>query len=78
MPLVIFYKPLGENSTKEYCKNVVNVVEIVPKLVETREMFYNELQGTQFNVLLFNKSKFYHIGTMTEYLEAFCDNLVFR
>ncbi|CAB4043757.1 Fucose-1-phosphate guanylyltransferase, partial [Paramuricea clavata] len=71
-----FLQALGENSNKEYCKNVANVVQVVPKLVETREKFYDELQGTQFNVLLFNKSKFYHIGTMTEYIEAFCDNLV--
>ena len=73
-----FLQALGQNSTKDYCKNVVNVVEVVPKLVEIREIFYDELQGTQFNVLLFNKSKFYHIGTMMEYLEAFCDNLAFR
>ena len=73
-----FLQALGEKSNKEYCKNVANVVEVVPKLVETREKFYDELQGTQFNVLLLNKSKFYHIGTMPEYVEAFCDNLTFR
>ena len=73
-----FLQALGENSNKEYCKNVANVVEVVPKLVEIRERFYDELQGTQFNVLLFNKSKFYHIGTMTEYIEAFCDNKIMR
>ena len=73
-----FLQALGEKSNKEYCKNVANVVEVVPKLVETREKFYEELQETQFNVLLFNKSKFYHIGTMTEYLEALCDSAVMR
>jgi fucose-1-phosphate guanylyltransferase len=73
-----FLQALGENGDKEYCKNVANVVEVVPKLVETREKFYHELKGTQFNVLLLNKSKFYHIGTMTEYLEVFCDTLVMR
>ena len=73
-----FLQALGENSNNEYCKNVANVVEVVPKLVETRKMFYDELQGTQFNVLLLNKSKSYHIGTMTEYIEAFCDNLAVR
>lgn len=73
-----FLQSLGENSNTDYCKNVENVVEVVPKLIETREKFYDELQGTHFNVLLFNKSKFYHIGTMTEYIEAFCDNLAMR
>lgn len=73
-----FLQGLGQNGTVDYCKNVANVVEVTPKLVETREKFFHELRGTQFNVLLFNKSRFYHIGTMTEYLQTFCDNLVFR
>ena len=73
-----FLQALGRDGHAEYCSNVANVVEVVPQLVETREKFFHVLRGTQFNVLLFNKSRFYHIGTMTEYLEAFCDNLVFR
>lgn len=73
-----FLQALGQNSNKDYCKNVANVVQVVPKLIETREKFYDLLQGTQFNVLLFNKSKFYHIGTMTEYIESFCDDMVMR
>jgi fucose-1-phosphate guanylyltransferase len=38
---------------------------------------YNHLKGTRLNVVLCNWSKFYHIGTLAEFLHHYCSDPVF-
>lgn len=73
-----FLQALGPDGTIDYCKNVKGVTMVLPKLVETREEVFHVLRNTQLNVLMLNKSKFYHIGTTKEYIENFCEDPYFR
>lgn len=73
-----FLQALGPEADSEYCKNTRNVTIALPSLVETREEIFNVLRNTQLNVLMLNKSKFYHIGTTKEYIEHFCQDKFFR
>ena len=73
-----FLQALGSEGTIDYCKNVKGVTMVLPELVETREEVFNVLRETQLNVLMLNKSKFYHIGTTKEYIENFCEDPFFR
>ena len=73
-----FLQALGPDADNEYCKDVKNVSIALPGLVSTREEIFDVLRNTQLNVLMLNKSKFYHIGTTKEYLEHFCDDKIFR
>jgi len=65
-----FLQALGENATAEYTLNTVNVIS-AESMLDTRKLIFEHLKGTPLNVLVFNSSKFYHIGTMEEYLEHF-------
>ena len=73
-----FLQALGKEGTDDYCKNVSNVTFITQDLVETRQEIFQLLRDSQLNVLMLNKSKFYHIGTTQEYLDYVCKDLVFR
>lgn len=73
-----FLQALGPEATKEYCKNVQNVTQVLPELIKTREEIFDILQNTEHHVLMLNKSKFYHIGTTKEYIENFCMDKCFR
>ena len=73
-----FLQALGPEADTEYCKNVKNVTIALPELIPTREEIFQTLRKTQLNVLMLNKSKFYHIGTTKEYLEHFCQDQFFR
>lgn len=73
-----FLQALGPEATKDYCKNVRNVTLVKPALVKTREDIFDLLRTSKLNVLMLNKSKFYHIGTTTEYLHHFCEDLNYR
>ncbi|XP_066936214.1 fucose-1-phosphate guanylyltransferase-like [Clytia hemisphaerica] len=73
-----FLQALGPQATKEYCQNVKNVTMVDEELIPTREEIFDVLRQTQLNVLMLNKSKFYHLGTTKEYLEHFCQDHLFR
>ena len=73
-----FLQALGPEADTEYCNNVKNVTITLPELIPTREEIFQTLRKTQLNVLMLNKSKFYHIGTTKEYLEHFCQDQLFR
>ncbi|KAM4722354.1 fucose-1-phosphate guanylyltransferase [Rhinophrynus dorsalis] len=66
-----FLQALGPDANLEYTENTVNVSKIEPHLSEVRKKIYFLLRGTDFTVILLNNSKFYHIGTMQEYLYHF-------
>lgn len=73
-----FLQALGPEATSDYCKNVSNVTIALPDLIKTRQEIFQVLSNTQLNVLMLNKSKFYHIGTTKEYLYHFCEDTQFR
>ena len=68
---------LGPNATAEYTQNTANVTKVDEELVAVRAKLFELLKGTQLNVLAFNNSKFYHIGTIEEYLEHFSGDSLF-
>ena len=73
-----FLQALGPDASPEYCRNVKNVTIALPDLIKTREEIFEVLKDTPLNVLMLNKSKFYHIGTTQEYIEHFCNDIRFR
>ena len=73
-----FLQALGPEGTIGYCNNVRNVTLVEPTLVKTRESIFHLLRNSQLNVLMLNKSKFYHMGTTMEYIHHFCEDLSYR
>ncbi|XP_072245772.1 fucose-1-phosphate guanylyltransferase [Leuresthes tenuis] len=63
-----FLQALGSKATIEYTSNTANVTKEESSLVEIRQKIFHILTGTPLNVILLNHSKFYHIGTTSEYL----------
>ena len=72
-----FLQALGPNATAEYTGNSANVISETDDLAVTRLKLYNHLKGTRLNVVLCNWSKFYHIGTLAEFLHHYCSDPVF-
>lgn len=67
-----FLQALGPEATDEYCCDVKNVVSVQDDLTEMRRALFHHLRGTPLNVILCNSSKFYHVGTVSEYLFHLC------
>lgn len=63
-----FLQALGPDATIDYTSNTVNVSKEESSLVEVRKKIFHLLKGTPLNVIVLNNSKFYHIGTTSEYL----------
>ncbi|XP_061540363.1 fucose-1-phosphate guanylyltransferase [Phycodurus eques] len=63
-----FLQALGPLASIEYTRNTANVTKQDGGLVEIRQKIFRLLRGTPLNVILLNNSKFYHIGTTTEYI----------
>ncbi|XP_034387648.1 serine/threonine-protein kinase TNNI3K isoform X1 [Cyclopterus lumpus] len=63
-----FLQALGPRATIDYTSNAANVTKEESSLVEVRQKIFHFLKGTPLNVVLLHNSKFYHIGTTTEYL----------
>ncbi|XP_062855682.1 fucose-1-phosphate guanylyltransferase [Trichomycterus rosablanca] len=66
-----FLQSLGSGATSEYVNNTANVLIKENELVQVREKIFQHLRGTPLNVIVLNESKFYHVGTMEEYLYHF-------
>uniref|UniRef100_A0A3Q4A8H1 GDP-fucose pyrophosphorylase domain-containing protein n=1 Tax=Mola mola TaxID=94237 RepID=A0A3Q4A8H1_MOLML len=73
-----FLQALGPKATIDYTSNTVNVTKEESSLVNTREKIFHRLKGTPLNVILLNNSKFYHIGTTSEYLFHLTEDVVLR
>lgn len=73
-----FLQALGPNATIEYTSNTANVTKEERGLVEIRQKIFHLLQGTPLNVILLNNSKFYHIGTTSEYLFHLTEDVALR
>ncbi|CAN9500506.1 unnamed protein product [Ophioblennius macclurei] len=63
-----FLQALGPQATIDYTDNTANVTKQESSLVLVRQKIFHLLKGTPLNVILLNNSKFYHIGTTSEYL----------
>lgn len=73
-----FLQALGPKATIEYTNNTANVTKEESSLVEIRQKIFHLLKGTPLNVILLNNSKFYHIGTTSEYLFHLTEDMVLR
>ncbi|XP_010863344.1 fucose-1-phosphate guanylyltransferase [Esox lucius] len=63
-----FLQALGPQATVAYTSNTANVTKHEGSLVKIRQKIFHHLRGTPLSVVALNHSKFYHIGTSTEYL----------
>ncbi|XP_037325695.2 fucose-1-phosphate guanylyltransferase [Pungitius pungitius] len=63
-----FLQALGPRATVDYASNTANVAKEEGSLVGVRQKIFHLLKGTPLSVVLLNNSKFYHIGTTSEYL----------
>lgn len=73
-----FLQALGPASTDEYTRDASNVIAADDTLSATRLKLYNFLKKVPLNVILCNVSKFYHIGTIPEYIFHYCADRDFR
>ena len=73
-----YLQPLGCNATPDYINNCKNVMSMSDNLIATRRKVYDLLRGSPLSVLALKRSKFYHIGTLSEYVESYCDSTDLR
>lgn len=73
-----FLQALGPKATIDYTNNTANVTKEERGLVEIRQKIFHRLKGTPLNVILLNNSKFYHIGTTSEYLFHLTEDMALR
>ena len=73
-----FLQALGPKATIDYTSNTANVTKEESSLVKTRQKIFRLLKGTPLNVILLNNSKFYHIGTTSEYLFHLTEDVALR
>ncbi|XP_038572026.1 fucose-1-phosphate guanylyltransferase-like [Micropterus salmoides] len=73
-----FLQALGSKATIDYTNNTANVTKEESGLVEIRQKIFHFLKGTPLNVILLNNSKFYHIGTTSEYLFHLTEDVALR
>ncbi|XP_044055821.1 fucose-1-phosphate guanylyltransferase [Siniperca chuatsi] len=73
-----FLQALGSKATIDYTNNTANVTKEERSLVEIRQKIFHHLKGTPLNVILLNNSKFYHIGTTSEYLFHLTEDVALR
>ncbi|XP_058494434.1 fucose-1-phosphate guanylyltransferase [Solea solea] len=73
-----FLQALGPKATIGYTSNTANVTKEERGLVEIRQKIFHHLQGTPLNVILLNNSKFYHVGTTSEYLFHLTEDTALR
>ncbi|XP_073332420.1 fucose-1-phosphate guanylyltransferase [Pagrus major] len=73
-----FLQALGPKATIDYTSNTANVAKEESSLVETRQKIFHLLKGTPLNVIVLNNSKFYHIGTTSEYLFHLTEDVALR
>ncbi|XP_008851865.1 fucose-1-phosphate guanylyltransferase isoform X1 [Nannospalax galili] len=66
-----FLQALGPGATVDYTRNTSNVTSQESQLVHMRQSIFHLLKGTSLNVVVLNNSKFYHLGTIEEYLFHF-------
>ncbi|XP_077306599.1 fucose-1-phosphate guanylyltransferase-like [Lithobates pipiens] len=73
-----FLQALGPDATLDYTENTANVSKIESQLTDVRRKIYFLLRATGFTVVVLNNSKFYHIGTLQEYLHHFTSDAQLR
>ena len=71
-----FLQALGPQATIDYTTDTKNVSQIEPKLAQVRQQIYHLLRDTPLNIVLLSASQFYHLGTMSEYIDHLCVDTV--
>lgn len=71
-----FLQGLGSKSSSSYIYDLTNIVEVSDNLIQTRENIYHLLKESTINIIVLQKSKFYHLGTVGEYIENLCTNKI--
>lgn len=66
-----FLQGLGPRASDDYTKDVKNVSKVESILIETRKRIFELLKNTPLHIVCLESSKFYHFGTMPEYVENF-------
>ncbi|XP_076353850.1 fucose-1-phosphate guanylyltransferase-like isoform X2 [Tachypleus tridentatus] len=69
-----FLQALGPHAVPDYIYNSSTVVDSTEDLVLARQRIFHLLRGCDLNIVVLQQSKFYHLGTMTEYVENLCTN----
>uniref|UniRef100_T1JC87 GDP-fucose pyrophosphorylase domain-containing protein n=1 Tax=Strigamia maritima TaxID=126957 RepID=T1JC87_STRMM len=64
-----FLQALGTNANMDYIHNARNKSIASKKLTNIRQKLYLLLHNTPLNVLLLHWSRFFHLGTCSEYIE---------
>lgn len=67
-----FLTALGSRSTDDHAKNVDNVVTVSPDLVKMKKKVFQLLHRNKINLIILNRSRFYHVGTLNELIQNFC------
>lgn len=73
-----FLQALGPKASIDYTSNTSNVTKEEDNLVAIRKKIFHLLRGTPLNVILLNISKFYHIGTTSEFLFHLTQDIVLK
>ena len=69
-----FMQAIGPKNTNEYIQDTKNVKDFTDSLLDTRMKVFNLLHDCQLQVLALDASKFYHFGSMREYLHNMCED----
>lgn len=73
-----FLQPLGSDADDAYISNCKNIMRMSDGLLATRQQVFNLLKNSPLSVIALKQSKFYHIGTLAEYIDNFCSNTDLR
>ena len=69
-----FLQAMGPRNTSDYTQDTKNVKDVTDSLLETRLKVFNLLHDSQLQVLALDVSKFYHFGTLREYIHQMCED----
>lgn len=69
-----FLQPLGVLASRDYIGNTANVLSATSTLAANREELFSLLHQTPLHVVALQLSRFYHLGTMAEYVENITPN----
>ncbi|XP_064637710.1 fucose-1-phosphate guanylyltransferase-like [Lineus longissimus] len=70
-----FLQALGPLANSDYINNTSNVSYVKPELLNMRLKVFDLLKCLPLNTTVLNDSKFYHLGTMQEYVTNFCEDM---
>ncbi|KAG1676412.1 Fucose-1-phosphate guanylyltransferase [Nymphon striatum] len=67
-----FLTALGRRATDDHTEIVDNVVKVCPDLIMMKKRVFRMLYNREINLIILNKSRFYHVGTLREMIQNYC------